>query len=347
MYLSWRKNMVIAYQSSESFSKICMVSLYSLLINNRNDMNLRVYILSKDFSQDSLHKIKGLMSKLGFNPGNAKVIDINNLSQRFNLVFDDYNGKWGVDSFCKILLGKLLPEDEERVLYLDSDTIVTQDLSELYNINLGDCDAAAVKDFLSKRYYDFLNLSDDSVYVNSGVLLIDLNNWRRDKIDEKVSAFLQEKRGMVFFSEQSVLNIVCEGQIKELDLKYNLTSIPATLSISEIKDLRSPIKNLDFKQLEQARKNPVIIHFTSLFLICGRAWNIECNHPYKHLFDEYSKHIDEFEETHVSNNEQKLNALIKMAPRKWLCKIVGYYYNEIRIEKYKKYCRKRIVNNES
>ena len=41
--------MVIAYQSSEFFSKICLVSLCSLIENNLNEDDIYVYILSKDF----------------------------------------------------------------------------------------------------------------------------------------------------------------------------------------------------------------------------------------------------------------------------------------------------------
>ena len=335
--------MVVAYQSSEQFAPICMVSLYSLLIHNQHDKDLKVYFLSKDFSQSSLKKVQTMMKKLGFNPENASVVDINDLSERYDLVFDDYDGKWGVDSFCKLLLGKLLPAEINRVLYLDSDTIIQQNLKELYDIDMGNCVVAAVKDFLSEQYFEFFDLGKEDVYCNSGVLLVDLNNWRREQIDQRVSDYLKEKQGRVFFSEQTAVNVVCRGKIKVIDLKYNLTTIPAYLSISEIEALRKPFNAYDEQEIERAKREPAIIHYTTLFLICGRAWNIECNHPYKYLFDQCAQQMEAYSPTHASAKTLNLNRILRLIPRKWLCLAVGYYYQQTRLKKYMRYCNRKQV----
>ena len=190
--------MVIAYQSSEFFSKICLVSLCSLIENNLNEDDIYVYILSKDFSYESLENVKGLLKKFGFNRDNVEIINISNLKDRFDLTFDDYEGKWGIDSFCKLLLGKLLPSSVKRVLYLDSDTVVCENLHDFYHMNLDNYAVAAVKDFISKEYYDYFGLTDEEdVYCNSGVMLFNLYNWRRMGIEQSISNYLKEKKGFV------------------------------------------------------------------------------------------------------------------------------------------------------
>lgn len=331
--------MIIAYQSSELFSSICMVSLYSLLENNKNEEDIYIYILSEDFSDNSLQCVKDMLKSAGYDRDNAVVIDISDLDKRFDIYFDNYNGKWGIDSFCKLLLGKLLPENVHRVLYLDSDTIVCRNLHDFYYLDMGEYVAAAVKDFISKEYFEHLGLSDTDVYCNSGVILYDLDKWRSQKFESEISILLKEKNGCVFFSEQSVFNIVARKKIKVVGLGYNLTSIPVCLSWRQILLLRHPYNSYEEKDIYDAVNNPAIIHFTSLFVINGRVWNNDNNHPLKQYFDKYAKHVFGFEYSDVSKNKSRIFFFCKLIPNLLLFLIIGNYYKNGRIKKYEKYVR--------
>ncbi len=332
-------DMVIAYQSSELFSDICLVSLYSVLINNLNDRDMYIYILSKDFSDQSLNRVKNMMDKLGFNKNYASVIDISNIADKNGLVFDDYNGKWGIDSFCKLLLGTLLPNSITRVIYLDSDTIVCGNLSKIYNMNLDNYVVAGTKDFLSKEYFDYFGLDNNDIYCNSGMLLINLDNWRKCAIEKKISDYLKKVNGQVFFSEQTVLNIVCRKQICALGLEYNLTSISAFLNYKQLCYLRQPYNGYSREEIKRALKKPVIIHYTSLFLIRGRIWNYRNNHPFRETFDIYARSVPEFKKNDLPIKKAILFRLNSVIPKNITCFVVGYYYCYGRLEKYKKYCR--------
>ena len=84
----------------------------------------------------------------------------------------------------------MLPDDINRILYLDGDTLVLKDLSNFYNIDLGDkvlgmCPEPTV----DKGRRKFLALGEVP-YHNSGVLLIDLKRWRREEIGKKVINFV-------------------------------------------------------------------------------------------------------------------------------------------------------------
>lgn len=331
--------MVIAYQSSEMFSDICMVSLYSLLKNNLEEKNIFIYIISKDFSQKSLDNIKRMCDRMGFGNATVQVIDINNIESRFDLIFDDYNGKWGIDSFCKLLLGSLLPREVSRVLYLDSDTIVCRNLRTLYETDLDNYVAAAVKDFLGKSYFEYFGLDDEDIYCNSGVLLINLNNWRKYEIETKIKEYLKKNNGKIFFSEQTVFNVVCKKNICSLGLANNLTSIPALLDEKDLVALRKPYNSYEIEEIIEARNNPLIIHFTTLFLIMGRAWHIRNNHPFNYIFDEYANDVPEFEKKALSWKSMFKSKLICIIPRNILCKVVGYYYSKIRLNNYTRYCK--------
>lgn len=338
--------MIIAYQSSELFSSICMVSLCSLLENNKNEEEMYIYILSKDFSDKSLQLVKDMLESAGYDRDNALRIDISDLDKRFDICFDDYDGKWGIDSFCKVLLGKLLPKSVHRVLYLDSDTIVCRDIHDFYHIDMGDCAVAAVKDFISKEYFDYLGLSDTDVYCNSGVILYDLDKWRDLKIENEISILLKEKNGCVFFSEQSVLNIVASKRIKVVGLEYNLTSIPVCLTWKQVQLFRHPYNSYDKQDICASVKRPAIIHFTSLFVINGRVWNSDNNHPLKKYFDKYAKQVSSFKYSKVSKDKRSIFCICKFIPSPLLFLVIGNYYRNGRIKKYKKYIRLVSQNKE-
>ena len=344
--MKWRDKMIIAYQSSELFSSICMVSLCSLLENNKGEAEMYIYILSKDFSDNSLQLVKDMLERAGYNRDNAFIVDISDLDKRFDICFDNYNGKWGIDSFCKLLLGKLLPENVHRVLYLDSDTIVCRDIHDFYNIDMGNCAVAAVKDFISKEYFELLGLSDTDVYCNSGVILYDLDKWRELELENEISILLKQRNGCIFFSEQSVLNIVAKKIIKVVGLEYNLTSIPVCLSWREIQLLRHPYNSYEEQEIYRAIKDPAIIHFTSLFVINGRAWNIDNNHPLKKYFDKYANQVLSFKYSDVSKDKHRIFFICKLFLSPLLFFVIGNYYRNGRIKKYKKYMRLASQNKE-
>ena len=76
--------------------------------------------------------------------------------------------------------------------------MVCENLHDFYHMNLDNYAVAAVKDFISKEYYDYFGLTDEEdVYCNSGVMLFNLDNWRRMGIEQSISNYLKENKGFV------------------------------------------------------------------------------------------------------------------------------------------------------
>ena len=335
--------MIVAYQSSEAFANICMVSIYSLLSCQTANKDLDIYILSPDISEKSISCIRKMMSELGFDGRRLSVIDISNIRQRFDLMFDDYNGKWGIDSFCKLMLGSLLPKSVEKVLYLDSDTIICKPLDELFATDIQGFLLAASKDFMSKEYFEFFQLDHSDIYCNSGMMLFNLTRWREEKVEKQIRDYLKSQNGQVFFSEQSVMNIICRKKMKCLPLAYNFTTVPAALSYSQIKSLRKPQNSYTEAEVIAAKKEPIIIHYTTLFMINGRVWHENNKHPYKEAFEKNAQNVPFFKQLKLKQSflNRVLKVLIDSVPRNILCKLVGIYYNSCRLSRYKNYIRRK------
>lgn len=122
------------------------------------------------------------------------------------------------------LLCPWLLSDVERVLYLDPDMIINDSLRSFFHMDLGGAALAAGRDRptgMDNRAR--LNLNRDTVYVNSGVLLMDLKKMR-ERRKEELLLLLEEKKEELIYPDQDVINLFWEGSIKVVEDAYNLNA---------------------------------------------------------------------------------------------------------------------------
>ncbi len=135
------------------------------------------------------------------------------------------------EMYYRILAPWLLP-GEERVLYLDPDMIVNGSLENFFHMDLGKDVMAAVRDRPAGMDNKArLGLKDHSVYVNSGVLLMDLKKMRERKSVEDVQKFLAQNGKEMVFPDQDIINSMWEGDIRQVPDAYNLN--PNVLYLKE------------------------------------------------------------------------------------------------------------------
>jgi len=124
----------------------------------------------------------------------------------------------------RILIPKVFPDTVSRVLYLDSDLLVLDDLTPLWNTDLKETVAGAVVDFLDGQLRQNQPGLEDvprvQQYFNAGVLLINLVRWRQERISEKALAYLVE-HPRTLFNDQDALNVACDGLWTKLDSRWN------------------------------------------------------------------------------------------------------------------------------
>ena len=187
------KNFTLVYAMSEinvlycfdsRFSKLATVSIYSLLKNKHDTTHINLYCMVAPHTHGK-RKIQKVIDKFP----HAKMIwrTIRHHENPFRK--HDFS-RWSPVIFYRLFTCDIFPE-LNKILYLDSDTIICSDLTELYNTNISDYAMGAVRDMApiydknhpNGRYvYDFAHkyLNDDP-YYNSGVLLINVKNMRKNK----------------------------------------------------------------------------------------------------------------------------------------------------------------------
>lgn len=315
--------------SSDLYSAVLVVSIVSIMDNNKQEKALVFYIIEHDISDEHKLMIRETVEKYP----NAIVhfIPMPNINEKFGLGLKQIKSIWLFDSYCRLFLGTLLPESVERVLYLDCDTLCTGSLHDFYNLDFDGNYAAGVIDCLSDAYYDLFEMEKGARYCNSGVLLLNIKKWREDDIEKNVADYVRTKNGYVFFMEQSVVNIVLQTKIKIVHPKYNTYTLMVAFTHDNLRRLRHCTRYYSDNEIDEAINNPVIIHFTNGFFVKGRPWIEGNEHPYRKLFLKYREltpwaHEPLFQGK--ANLKQKLVLfVVKVLPQRLMCSIVGWVYN--------------------
>ena len=154
----------------------------------------------------------------------------------------------------RIFLPDLLP-DVERVLYLDVDTIVADSLEPLWKTDLeGNYLAAVTNVFLPEHLHRpaSLGLAGPRVYFNSGVLLMNLEEMRRDGCTEALRAYAVESGPRIEWPDQDTLNVVLGPRRVPLHPRWN-----------SMNSMRFPwsVEVFGANAVDEARRRPGIRHF--------------------------------------------------------------------------------------
>lgn len=274
----------IIYAADDGFAEILGVSLCSLFENNQSVSSFNIKILDSGISKQNKNKIVSIFKKYKRKlPEYIKPIDIEE-KIGFNLRTD----RGSMAQYSRLYLADLYPSSVKKVLYLDCDTIVLSSIEEIWNINLGDNIIAALNDAFSSLYRRNIGLRKTDIMFNSGVMLIDLDKWRKAKIEDQLTSFILMKQGNIQQGDQGALNAVLSTKTKVFSPRFNMVSIFYDLSYKEIELYRRPVRFYSEKEIIDAKKDPVIIHFTSS-IYSYRPWFKESTHTEKKLWIKYLK----------------------------------------------------------
>lgn len=162
------------------------------------------------------------------------------------------------ETYYRLLIGDILPEDVHKILYIDPDTAINRNLAEFYNTDVSDYVLAAaphLKGIIEKGNLLRLGMKKTSRYINAGVLLINLDKWRETVTLKQILGFISENIKKLLLADQDVVNVLFENNTLYVDERlYNL---------DEKVYKRYSAKSAGKKQIniDWVRKNTVIVHF--------------------------------------------------------------------------------------
>lgn len=279
------KALNVLYQSSDYYAPITGVSITSLLINNQDIDEINIYILDDNISLENQKKIKLLCKKY-----HRKLFLINTkkilTTLKKNKVVPFRNS---YTTYLKLLAFKKIKINTDKILYLDSDTIINGSLSKLININLKNSICAATYDCVLNNYKKIINIPENDKYYNGGVLLINQKKWKSEKCEEQIIKYIKNNKYRYCAADQDILNVLFRKKIKCFNLKYNFNSGFYVYGIKEsvkMYDLKSSYY-FSLKQIKEAYDNPIVHH--CMGVVTNRPWEKNNNHPQNKLFNKYLK----------------------------------------------------------
>jgi lipopolysaccharide biosynthesis glycosyltransferase len=268
--------MNIVYSSDENYVQHMGVSMLSLFKSNQDAPQLDVYIIANDISAESRSKLEQLAQ-----PYHRTLHWIDFTPFRNSLTL---NMEWpiSISSYARLFLPKMLPDSCQRVLYLDCDTVICDSLQSLWQTDMQGYSVAAVMDLIAPSFKNKIGLMDDDIYVNAGILLIDIQRWRDTQILDKFLSYITDCRGRVTHHDQGVINHTLNGQIYVLHPRYNAMTPFFTSKYKKLLRFYQLKKYYEQDTLLDATRTPAIIHYTPEFV--GRVWETGCKHPKANLY---------------------------------------------------------------
>ncbi len=261
------------YSSSNEYAPFCMTSMCSLLENNEELENVKFWILSNGICQRTMEQMSRLCRQ---HSADIEFIDCDGAIRR---IFEN-GGKlnFNPSSFLRIFIPELLPEQVDKALFIDSDTYINTGIKELYDIDLSDfyC-AMSYNQPIYQAMLHEAGFQENEGYFNAGIILMNLEAWRKIGIQEKILEYYYANGGDFPTDDQSVINAIVGKKTKVLPYCYNAMIGNFYWSYDKFCSINTQIGCKSREEYLKARSNPVIIHFNGPGV---RPWEKWCAHPY-------------------------------------------------------------------
>lgn len=253
----------------DNYIPYCGIMLTSLFENNKN-YDFDVYVICEAISKINLNNLELLTKHYNANI-HIKSVDNNTFNDCPIRVGDHVS----IAAYYRLIAADILPKRLDKILYLDCDIIINNDITELYDHNISDYAFAAVIDeaFFYNVKYERLCYDKRYSYINSGVILFNLDYWRKNNLAKKSIEYISKYPERIKFHDQDTLNAVLHKEMKLLPIKYNLqTGFLLTHNTQYYKN--------ELEEIIAAANSPIIIHFTG----ASKPWYKGSRHPFCNLF---------------------------------------------------------------
>lgn len=206
--------MIIAMCCTRNWYFYLLTNLYALFKHNKVE---KVYLFIED---DEIPYLRD--ERIEF-------ININKTKRYVKKISPNYNTRYSKMSYIRCYFSKLLKES--KILYIDADAIVVDDIQDLWDIDLKNYALAGIKE--NGEWSKHLGIEGmNDKYINSGVLLMNLDLIRKEKIDDAMIYLLNKK--FYLFPDQDVINVVCKDRIKYVSNIYNSTETTGVVNNAKV-----------------------------------------------------------------------------------------------------------------
>lgn len=280
----------VLYPFDNNYAPYAGISLTSLLENNKAADRIHVFILGFGLQPDTEEKLRKTANSYG---RDITFLDAGPVEDYISgLDMPAYRG--AVIAVARLFVTRFMPDDIKRLVYLDSDTVVVGNLTELSGADLKGNAVGMVCDSVGRDYKKYQGFAADEYYYNGGMIVYDLPLWRAGKCSERIEEHILHVRNRYEALDQDLINIVLKGEITRLDLRYNLQPFHLVYTPGTYLRVYGSKGYYTGEEIGSAAGTPVILH---TFRYLGMfPWHKDSVHPCVDIYEKY-KRISEWNDT--------------------------------------------------
>lgn len=269
--------MNIAYSCNDYYIPQTGISIISLCENNKDIDEIIIYFIGKDVSKENVDILRNLTERYN---RKFEYIDFDSIAYDLNI---SAIGRHIETIYAKVFFTRI--EGVDKIIYLDSDTVVTGSLAALWDEDLSDSYMGAVQTFSKNKAQ--LGILESEPFFNDGVAIVNVDYCRKNHLTEKVLKVIDEYNGNPPTLSEGALNKVCQGHIKYISLRWNCMAGILYFARLNVKELAKELDQYSLYDIKNSCENPVVIHYLTAFY--NRPWFTPCTHPYKEVYFRYKR----------------------------------------------------------
>lgn len=265
----------LVFASDNNYAQHTAVAMTSILLNTKNPQKIKYFLIDDEINTDNRVKIKETVEKLS---GQIEFVKIKN-----NKLADCYvSGELSRASYFRLDIANILPSDIKKIIYLDCDLLVYDDLEKMWNLDMHGYPIAATCDLgimaserIRKQKNRFIGLPFNAPYFNAGVLMMDLEQWRKKDFAKDIIALAVNNKFPNH--DQDALNKFFMGRWQEIPLRWDV--IPPVFNMFMKIVLKPKLRNMAI----EAKLNPAIFHYAGGY----KPWEYEIKNGFNEKYYEY------------------------------------------------------------
>lgn len=269
----------VVYACNDMYVRQTIVSMVSVLKHNPE---AKIYLIGDEISFENKKLVQRILKTYD---AELTYIDIEKALPPMEFDKEDRHPK---TIYVKLFFENVISED--RLLYLDSDVIVTDSLDSLFSRDMEHELIAGVLMPYSSALKKRSAMPVGHPYICDGVVLFNMKLWKREKRSEDCYKHICNYHGKPPMLSEGTLNLAAQGKIGVLKPVYNLMPSMIVNDLKQIKKLFKPDFYYEYSQdIDDAKNNPIIIHFMNE--LYSRPWHEDCSHPFCQRYRNIEKQI--------------------------------------------------------
>lgn len=249
----------VTFITDHGYAAQTYIACRSLINKMRNDTKYEIILIENGLSVLDINNFKSLQNESVM----VKVIHVDRKMIEEHKI--EIDGRWPLATYFKFFIADILWE-YDKVIYLDGDVLVCQDLAEIYRTNVEDVYLGAVRDRLYDVFAHEKRLKTGRYYFNTGFLLLNLKKLREENLSIKM-VHLKKENPSYGLADQDTYNVACGKKVISLPMKYNF--YPQYFTMVEPIEYYQNNCVCPYNSLQEMWKDVAIIHMIGL-----RPWNL-------------------------------------------------------------------------